>query len=354
LRFAAAADVHRSACYRDAVKAALLRQSAQLALREPVVRLLARRRQSGGDARLDRQVAAVLEIQRILRIPTLDAMDPVDARDFAERGLSPLDVTMVPMAEVIDTAIPGSARPIPVQIYIPPDAGPHWIVYLHGGGGVIGSIRGSEPFVRRLAARTRCTVASVDYRLGPEHKHPAAIEDACAAWDGLVPRVRAGGRIAVAGDSFGGFLSCHIDHFTRRKGARRPDLPVLLYPLIDLSLSSPSIDRLAVGYLLTRSMMQWFCNHYLHPTDDRRAASPMFFQDLRGSAPAIVCTAGFDPLVDEGDAYAERLRAAGVSVRHRRYPSLIHGYVSLAGAVAAARAAIDEVCADICELLGSR
>ncbi len=335
------------------MKDRLFRGAAQIVLRTPLVRVISRGRQRGVDAALDRQVAAVLEAQRLLRLPPLDTMEPVRARAFAEEGLSPLDVATVAMAEVIDTTIAGRAGPIPVRIFVPPDAGPHWIVYFHGGGGVIGSIRSAEPVTRLLAAQTRCVVASVEYRLGPEHRHPAAIDDACSAFQALLARVPPGGRIAVAGDSFGGYLSAHVDHHAITSGVRRPDLQVLIYPAVDLTHSSPSIERHANGYLLTRSMIEWFRSNYLNPSDDRRAASPMFWPDLRGSAPAVIATAGYDPLVDEGDRYADMLRAAGTEVRLRRYPSLIHGFLSIAGGVTAARAAIDELCRDIRELLGA-
>jgi len=277
-------------------------------------------------------------------------MEPAAARLFAEDGLSPLDADPAPMAEVVDTTVVGHRGKVPVRIYTPHGAGPSWIVYLHGGGGVIGSIRGSEPVARLLAVQTGCSVASVGYRLGPEHRHPAAIDDACAAWNAIAARAGRSARIVVAGDSFGGFLSAHVE----RAVIRHPDLQVLIYPIVDMTLTSPSIDRHAEGYLLTRSMIRWFRGHYLHDDDDRRAISPLFWPDLRGAAPAIVVTAGYDPLVDEGDTYAARLRDAGVTVRHRRNPSLIHGFLSLAGAVRAARAALDEVCADIRELLEAR
>ena len=165
-------------------------------------------------------------------------------------------------------------------------------------------------------------------------------------------RVPPGGRIAVAGDSFGGLLSAHVDRHAQR-AARQVDLQVLIYPIVDFTLVSPSIERHAEGYLLTKKLVYWFRANYLHPEDDRIAPSPWHWADLRGSAPAIVATAGFDPLVDEGDAYAARLYAAGVAVRHRRYPSLVHGFLSIAGGVRAARAATDELCADIRELLGT-
>jgi acetyl esterase len=334
------------------VKDLLFRGAAQLVLRSPLERILARGRQRGVDRGLDRQIAAVLEAQRLLRLPALETMAPADARGFAEAGLSPLEVAPVAMAEVIDTHVAGPAGPRAVRIFVPPGAGRDWIVYFHGGGGVIGSIRSAEPVTRLVAAQTGCTVASVDYRLGPEHRHPAAIDDACAAWTALAARA-AGGRIAVAGDSFGGFLATQVDRRVRQAGGRAPDLQILIYPTVDLTLSSPSIERNAVGYLLTRAMMVWFQNHYLSPGDDRRADSPMFWPDLRGAAPTVVATAGFDPLVDEGQRYADLLRSAGTPVRHRHYPSLIHGFLSVAGGVTAARAAVDELCGDIRALLAS-
>jgi acetyl esterase len=332
------------------VKDRLLRGVARAALAEPLVRLLSRRRQRDTDVGLDRQVAAVLELQRLLRLPPLESMEPSKARDFAESGLSPLDVKPEPMEQIVDTTIAGAAGPVNVRLYVPHEATPHIIVYFHGGGGVIGSIRGSEPVTRLIAAQTGCTVASVGYRLGPEARHPCAVDDALAAYNAMLERLPAGARIAVAGDSFGGFLSAHVD----RGATRKPDLQVLIYPLVDMTLDSPSIDRHASGYLLTKSIIQWMRSHYLEPDVDKRAISPFYWKDHHGAARAVIVTAGYDPLVDEGDAYAAALRAAGVAVRHRRYPALIHGFISLAGAVRAARTAIDEVCSDIRELLVDR
>lgn len=309
------------------------------------VRLVGRRRSTGVDAALDRQVAAALEFQRIARLPALDSMTPIAARKFAAEGLSPTDLDHLQMAEVIDTA----AGAVPIRIFVPPNAGPDWLVYFHGGGGVIGSVTGSEPVTRYLAAHTRCKVASVDYRLAPEHKHPAGLEDAFAAWDAIVARVPAGAKIAVGGDSFGGYVAAHID----RKARRKPDLQVLIYPLLDLTMSSPSIGLYSDGYLLTKSMIQWFHNHYVSPDADLYADSPWFWPELTGASPAIVITAGFDPLVDEGNAWAERLRAVGTPVRHRFHPSLIHGFLALAGAVRTARGAVDQMCTDIVDMLGA-
>ena len=173
------------------MKDRLLRGAARVALADPIAHLIGRwrRRQPGYrpelDRELDPQLATVLELQRLLRLPALDSMEPVPARRFAEEGMSPLDVDLVPMAELVDTVVEGHRETIPVRIYRPHGAGRHWIVYLHGGGGVIGSIRSSEPVARLLAAQTGCTVASVGYRLGPEHRHPAAIDDSCAAWTAI-------------------------------------------------------------------------------------------------------------------------------------------------------------------------
>jgi acetyl esterase len=313
------------------------------------VRFAGRKRANGVDAILDRQVAAALEFQRVARLPALDSMEPEAARRFAEEGLSATELDLEPMEEVIDTTL-GHDR-IPARIFVPRGASGNWIVWFHGGGGVIGSIAASEAHTRFLAAHTHCTVASIGYRLGPEDKHPAAIEDACEAYEAILERVPARGRVAVGGDSFGGFLAAHVDGHTRAAKIRRPDLQILVYPLLDLTLVSPSIERYAEGYLLTKSMMHWFRNHYLHADDDREAGSPWFWKDVTGSAQAIIVTAGFDPLVDEGDAWVTRLRSAGCEVRHHRHDSLVHGFLSLAGAVRAARVAVDRLCVEIVEAL---
>ena len=326
------------------MKDALLRIGVRAALaNDGLVRVLARNH----DHALDRQVAAVLELVRMKGPTPIETMPADKARRAAEEGFSALDLDAPAMAEVIDTR----AGAVPIRIYVPRNAGRDWLVYFHGGGGVIGSITSSEPATRYLAERTRLTVASVGYRLGPEHRHPAAIEDANAAWAAIAARAK--GRIAVGGDSFGGFLSAHVDRHARKTGGRRPDVQVLIYPMIDLTMSSASVERYAKGYILSRAMLHWFRDNYLRAEGEQRTASPRFWPDseLRGAAPAIVTTAGFDPLVDEGDTWADRLRAAGVSVRHHRESSLVHGYLSLGGGVRAARDAVDRICADLVEMM---
>ena len=327
-----------------------MRTAIRAAMRnELFVQFASRGRANGADEVLDRQVAAALEYQRLRRMPALESMDPVTARVFAEANLGAAELDPEPMAEVIDTTV--SHDRIPVRIYVPNDKGKNWLVWYHGGGGVIGSIEGSERVTRYLAEHTKCTVASVGYRLGPEDKHPIAIEDAVHAWEALTARMPKDARAAVGGDSFGGFLSVHVDAAARTRGLRRPDLQVLVYPLLDLTLTQPSIDKYADGYLLTKSMMHYFRGHYLHDDDDKEAGSPWFWPDVSGSSAAIIHTAGFDPLVDEGNAWAARLRDAGVTVRHHCHESLVHGFISLAGIVRAAKSAMDQICVEIVELL---
>jgi acetyl esterase len=337
------------------VNALLMKIGARGALAEPFLSVLVRNRRDDLERGLDRQVAGVLELQRLMKLPPLETMDPVAARRFAEEGLSPLEVDRVEMAHVHDALVPRDwipSKPIRVRIFVPRNAGPHWLVYLHGGGGTIGSARASEPITRYIANATTMTVASVDYRLGPEHKHPAAIEDAVAAFQSIAPRVPRGGKLAVGGDSFGGFLSAHVD----RRSTLRPAAQLLIYPMTNLTMSSPGFTTHGEGYLYTRKIAEYFKSHYLHANDDRKAASPAFFAErgdnLANAAPAIVATAGFDPLGPEGDEYADQLRAT-TSVVHRRYPGLVHGFLSLAGGVRAARAAVDELCADLVATLGT-
>lgn len=322
-----------------------MRVGARAALTEPVLSLLVRDRLRGKDAALDRQVAGVLELQRRMKLPELDTMEPARARAFAAEGLAPLEANFVGLAQVIDTR----AGSVPVRIFVPHDAGPNWMVYFHGGGGVIGSARATERITRVIADQTKCTVASVDYRLGPEHKHPAAIDDAIEAFEAIAQRVPTEGKLAVAGDSFGGFLAAHVDH----DSPVRPDLQILIYPLTDLTMASPGFTEFGEGYLYTRAMANYFRTHYLRDADDRREASPAHWAKVDSGTPSIVLTAGFDPLCAEGDAYAERLVAGGSQVIHRRHPGLVHGFLSLAGGVRAARAAVDEMCTEIARRLAS-
>ncbi len=226
---------------------------------------------------------------------------------------------MVAMTRVIDAFAGVGAR---VRIYVPPDANPHWIVYVHGGGGGVGSIDVSEPLTRYVAAQTCCTVACVDYRLALEDSHPTALADACVAWDTLVGLVPVGGRVAIAGDGIGALIAVHVERYARVTGRRRADLQVLVSPVLDVATA-----------------------------DAAPASSPRFWTDLTNSSPALVVTTGLDPYADQGDSWAARLRAFGVRVRHERHDALGRDFLSRAAGVHAARAATDLLCADMLDLL---
>jgi acetyl esterase len=221
---------------------------------------------------------------------------------------------------------------------------------------VVGSVNTHDSLCRRLAIGASCRVASVDYRLAPEHPFPAAVEDAIAAFRWLAARAEALGvdpaRLAVAGDSAGGTLSAVVARRTRADD-RPPSLQVLVYPATDLTWSHPSVALLGRGYLLTRKMMDWYVAQYLAGADPRHPdASPLFAESLQGVAPALVYTGGFDPLRDEGQAYADRLREAGALVEHRELPGLVHGFAQTAGFIPAARAALADIIADVARHLG--
>lgn len=303
---------------------------------------------------LDPELHAVLAAAKAAGIRSIEGLPVADARVRAATMLAGFDAAPREMARVLETAAPGPAGPIPVHVYEPYDAGRGLLVFFHGGGGVIGSCASYDAVARLIADRTRARVAVVEYRLAPEHPHPAAIDDAMAAWAWAC--VRAGDlgadRIGVAGDSFGGYLSAWVERRTRREGLPAPVVMGLVYPLVDLTLSSPSIDTFANGFLLTRALMVWFRDHYAPDPAARRAGSPIFLEDVAGAPPSIVITAGFDPLRDEGRAYADRLAAGGARIRYRCETDQIHGFLSMTGAIRRAEEAVGRLCDELAEELG--
>jgi acetyl esterase len=322
---------------------------ALLAAPTPALRALAGGTVVRDGLTLDPQVAAMAAIARRLGLDRLEERTIDAARAYSEDSVGLLDADLRAMAQVIDTSAPGPAGLIPVRVYRPRAATAAMILYFHGGGGVIGSIDGHDAVCRLLADETRCVVASVGYRLAPEHPHPAALDDALAAWRWARAKAPELGvdpaRIALAGDSMGGFLAACVER--RDRSAPRPAAVALIYPLLDLTMSSPSIETFADGFLLTRALMLWFRSRYCPDPVVQRAASPQFWDDLAGAAPTFVITAGFDPLRDEGRRWADRLARAGGRVVHREHASLVHGFISMTGAIRAARAAVDELCADL-------
>jgi acetyl esterase len=232
------------------------------------------------------------------------------------------------------------------------------LVFFHGGGHTIGSLDSHDSACRRVASQTPCVVVSVDYRLAPEHPFPAAADDATAGFRAVALEAAALGidrdRIAVGGDSAGGNLAAVVALDTRGDEVK-PCFQLLVYPVVDLTMSSPSIDVFATGFLLEKETIVWFRRHYLGDQDRKNPrASPWFAESLAGLPPALVVTAGFDPLRDEGDAYAKRLAEAGVAVEHRSYPGLFHGFWNTTGVIREARRAFDASVASLSRALRAR
>jgi acetyl esterase len=257
------------------------------------------------------------------------------------------------MASVTDRTVPGPAGDIPVRVYVPTDdPGPRPVlVYFHGGGWVIGDLDTHDGTVRAVAEGSGVTVVSVDYRLAPEHPFPAALDDCLAAVRWVAANAADldvdAARLAVGGDSAGGNLAAVVAQALRGGG---PDVrfQLLVYPVTDGTLSLPSVEENAEGYFLTTATMTWFWQQYVGDGDwtDPRV-SPLHADDdvLAGLPPALVITAEYDPLRDEGEAYAARLAAAGVDATASRYDRMIHGFFSMRDMVPEGKAAVDEACA---------
>jgi len=254
------------------------------------------------------------------------------------------------VASVRDRTIPGPAGAIRVRVYQPEGHGPHGVlVYFHGGGYVMCSLDTHDNLCRQLCNRGRCVVVSVDYRLAPEHPFPAGIDDAIAAtrWvqDNASEVNGDRARVAVGGDSAGANFAAVVALANRDDRRPRLTLQMLLYGGMDRRGGYPSLEENGEGYLLSTAMRNWFRECYI-PVDaditDWRL-SPMCAASHAGLAPALIVTAEFDPLRDEGDAYAAKLAAAGVEVEHRCVAGVIHGFLQYSGLVPEAKAALDVV-----------
>ena len=219
------------------------------------------------------------------------------------------------------------------------------LLFFHGGGWVIGSLDSRDAVCRDLSAGAMCDVISVDYRLAPEHPFPAPLDDTVAAFRALVDEAPGLGldpqRLANGGDSAGGNLATAACLDLRDSGGPRPWLQVLIYPACDLRLLADSIDEFATGFVLTRESMVWYRGHYTQIFDDPRVS--VLLADLHDLPPAIVHTAGFDPLRDEGEAYVARLESAGVQTRHLDAADQIHGFANMEGLLDGARREVDRL-----------
>jgi acetyl esterase len=256
----------------------------------------------------------------------------------------------IPMARVEPVAIPGAAGPIDARLYVPHPTGEPspLLVYFHGGGWVIGDLDTHDDPCRFLAAHSGVRILSVDYRLAPEHPFPAAIEDAFAAYEwATTDPERLGadpGRIGVGGDSAGANLAAAACLMGRDAGLASPAMQLLIYPVAETAGTSRSRQTFSDGFMLTRNDMDWFEDRYLPPQADRSDPRVALLEagDLSGLPPAYIATAGFDPLRDEGETYAERLRDSGVEVALRRHPGLVHTFLNLTAICPTARGAVLE------------
>ncbi len=285
------------------------------------------------------------------RMPSMTTLSPDEARAASAKGLAAMSGPAEPGVRNESLSIDGQDGPIRLRAYRPADqdgAAP-LIVFAHFGGGVIGDLETCHAFCGILARIARTAVLSVDYRLAPDHRFPAGLDDVLAAFrwgrDNAARFGALAGTAAIGGDSMGGNFAAVVAQEMKRAGEAQPALQLLIYPAVDVASETPSMTTYADAYPLSRPIMDWFMGHYIgadaDPADPR--LSPDRTADLSGLAPAVVVTAGFDPLVDQGEAYAKRLIAAGVAVRYRCYDSLAHGFTAFTGAVPAADAACREI-----------
>jgi len=312
----------------------------------------------GSPPRIDGQELSP-QMQALLRMAALagdrsftEAHSPVRARAENAAGAAAVAGPPRSLERVDSLDIPGLEGPLPSRLYVPHGAAPAprpLLVYFHGGGWVIGDLDTHDGPCRFLAAETGFAVLSVGYRLAPEYPFPAPLEDAFAAYRWAVEQAREldadPKRIAVAGDSAGGNLAAALCLLARDGGWPSPALQALIYPVTDAVGDQRSRELFADGFLLTRADMDWFEGHYLPPgtAEDDPRVSVLRAPDLAGLPPAFLITAGFDPLRDEGEAYAARLREAGVRVALRRHPGLIHGFANMTVVSSDARAAMHEL-----------
>jgi acetyl esterase len=306
---------------------------------------------------VDPEIAGVLALLAAVDQP-MHRMTPQQARDgFAALvvgGRRPEDV--IPVKSVEDTTVPGAAGDLPARVYRPDEGGPlPTVVLLHGGGWVIGDLDTHDNTARQIARDARVVVVSVGYRLAPEAPFPAAVEDAIAATLWVAEHAdELGGdeRVAVAGDSAGGNLAAVVTQHFRDTDGPALAAQLLIYPATDVAGDYPSRTENGTGYFLETATMEWFFDHYAgSETDIDARLSPLHAEDLSGLPPAVVVTAEYDPLRDEGEAYAQALADAGVRVEQCRFDGMIHGFFDMGPASAGARAAIAESCRLLADLL---
>ncbi|MSQ25790.1 MAG: alpha/beta hydrolase [Dehalococcoidia bacterium] len=282
---------------------------------------------------LDPQAKAALDALAAINQAPYETMSPEQARALSEARPKPRGPEL---PSVRDLQAKGPAGDLHMRVFTPEGTGPlPALVWFHGGGWVIGSVAGSDGQTRTLAKETGCVVVSVEYRLAPEAKFPGPVEDCYAATAWVAANSQALGvdarRIAVGGDSAGGNLAAAAALMARDRGGPSLRHQLLVYPVIERNFATQSYRENGSGYLLSRSMMEWFWDHYMRTPSDAEHPylAPIRAASLHGLPPATVITAEFDPLRDEGEMYARALQAAGVPTTCTRYPGMIHGFFGM-------------------------
>ena len=303
---------------------------------------------------LDPDAAAVFKAFLDAGRPAYESVSPAEAREFYLQARFASNPAPPELKSIEPLAIPSSAGPIPARVYTPTtlrnadDLAP-CLVFFHGGGWVIGNLDSHDVVCRKLADEGQLIVISVDYRLAPEHKFPAAVDDAVAATTWIAGHAKQLGidasRLMVGGDSAGGNLAAVVAISARDGDGPAIAGQVLIYPAVDFAMKHPSHREPETSVLLTHSVIRWFSGHYLNHAADGNdwRASPARATTLAGLPPAYVLTAGADPLRDEGDEYAERLKQAGVAVTYRHFPGQFHGFFTMGRLLPQANVAASDI-----------
>jgi acetyl esterase len=292
--------------------------------------------------------------------PPTETLTPDEARALRRRQALSIQGVPVEVGAVRDLQVDGAEGPLRARHYLPPEGGgPHpLLVYFHGGGFVIGDLDTHDGVCRNICRHAGVQVLSVEYRKAPEHPWPAAPDDAYAGYRWALDHAEELGAdpacVAVGGDSAGANLSAVVAQQAVGEGVQAPALQLLIYPAVDMRGGYVSAELFAEGFFLTRSEMDWFADHYVHRDhyEDPRV-SPLL-GTLEGLPPAYIITAGFDPLRDEGEHYAEALRKAGVRVLTRRFPGMVHGFVNMGTVNRTAADGLVEICGSVRALLHAR
>ena len=298
---------------------------------------------------LDPQIKIIIEEDAALGLPAYQDLSPTEARKQMLDLAPPVD-PLLAVKRVEDRSIPGPVGEIPIRLYYPSGNPPFAVlVYFHGGGWVIGDLDTHHGVCHALAKTGGCLVVSVDYRLAPEHCHPAAVEDAYAATLWVADNSDAiqadPNRFAVGGDSAGGHLAAVVAQMARDRKGLCIDLQVLIYPITNYDFNTTSYTENKEGYMLTRDLMKWFWSLYVKDEGEANHpyVSPLQAENLSDLPQALIITAEYDPLRDEGEAYGKRLQKAGVKVVLSRYDGMIHGFLRMTARLDKAKAALNEV-----------